>query len=565
MRYRHFETALYVTTGDINWTKDIAQFKSNYSFFEKYVTISKVYLETYRGGQFSVLERLVEIKRFFQEKGVRTSGGLTTSKPATAQKWGLFCYTQKPDLEELRQAILFTAQHFDEFILDDFYFTNCKCESCRAAKGERSWTEFRLQLMAEVSQKYVIAPAKEVNPNVKVIIKFPNWYEHYQNNGYNLEDETRLFDLIYTGTETRDPMYTQQNLQSYLSYFLMRYLENVGQGKNLGGWFDSFDCYNPVNFMEQAHLTLFAKAREITLFCMGLLKFTHFVPLAGYTLEQLDQRLGDLGNPMGVACYKPYHSSGEDHLHDYIGMLGIPLEPFPEFPGDSPVVLLTASAAGDNAIVAKIKKSLDNGKTVVVSSGLVKSLQEQGFSDFGFFKYTDKQVQAQRFGCRLMNCAHSDYFDSPRPIGFPVIEYSTNDSWIQIAAVTGESNIPVLLYNSYDRGKLFIWSIPDNFADLYQLPPEVLKLIREVLTPEVPVQIGGKAKIGLFVYDNYTFVVESFLPHQTEVQLLVKTGAGKLQDLMEDRELEAAYATKDHSVFTVNLKPGTYRIYKIME
>ncbi|MCL6591407.1 MAG: permease [Firmicutes bacterium] len=562
MRYQHFETALYIVTGDINWAKDIAQIQSVYNFFERYVTVGKVYLEAFRSGEYSDSERLLQLKTFFQEKGVKTCGGLTTTKPATAQKWGLFCYTQKQEMEELKRAVQFTAKHFDEFILDDFYFTNCKCESCRAAKGERSWTEFRLQLMAEVSQKYVIAPAKEVNPNVKVIIKFPNWYEHYQNNGYNLKEETRLFDLIYTGTETRDPVYTQQHLQSYLSYFLMRYLENVGRGKNQGGWFDSFDCYNPVNFMEQVHLTLFAKAREVTLFCMGLLKYSPYVPLAGFTMERLDQFLGHLGNPIGVACYKPYHSSGEDHLHDYIGMLGIPLEPFPEFPADSPVVLLTASAAGDENIMAKIKLQLENGKTVVITSGLLKRLQGRGISELGIFEYTDKKFQAQRFGCKLMNCAHYDYYDSSRPISFPVIDYSTNDSWIHIAAINGESNIPVLLYNNYAPGKLFVWTIPEDFHDLYQLPPEVLRQIREILTPKFPVQIGGKAKIGLFVYDNNTFIVESFLPHQTEVQLYVKTASGKLQDLLEDREIEAACAN-DQAVFTVNLKPGIYKIYKI--
>ncbi|HEX3048414.1 MAG TPA: permease [Bacillota bacterium] len=564
MNYRHFETALYVVNGDINRAKDLAEFQSVHSFFEKYLTINKVYLETYRTGNYSNSERLLQIKRFFQDKGIKTSGGLTTTKPATAQKWGFFCYTQNQDLAELKKAIQFTAGLFDEIILDDFYFTNCKCESCRNAKGERSWTEFRLQLMAEVSQKYIIGPAREVNPNVKVIIKFPNWYEHYQNNGYNLEDETRIFDLIYTGTETRDPVYTQQHLQSYLSYFLMRYLENVGQGKNQGGWFDNFDCYNPVNFMEQAQLTLFAKAREVTLFCMGSLKYTPEVPLAGYTLERLDQYLGHLGNPMGVACYKPYHSSGEDYLHDYLGMLGIPLEPFPEFPANSPVVLLTASAAADDQIMTKIKQHLENGKTVVITSGLLKRLGQRGISELGIFEYTDKKVQAQRFGCRLMTCSHYDYCDSARPIELPVIEYSTNDSWIQIAAISGESNVPLLLYNSYDQGKLFVWIIPDNFPDLYQLPPEVLRQIRETLTPEYPVQIGGKAKIGLFVYDNNTFIVESFLPHLTEVQLYVKTETGKLQDIVENQEIEAAYHTKDRAVFTVNLKPGVYKVYKIL-
>jgi hypothetical protein len=43
-----------------------------------------------------------------------------------------------------------------------------------------------------------------VNPKVKVVVKFPNWYEHFQGLGFNLKDEPKIFDGIYTGTETRD-------------------------------------------------------------------------------------------------------------------------------------------------------------------------------------------------------------------------------------------------------------------------------------------------------------------------------------------------------------------------
>jgi hypothetical protein len=32
------------------------------------------------------------------------------------------------------------------------------------------------------------------------------------------------------------------------------------------------------------------------------------------------------------ATYKPYNSSGEMYLHNYIGMIGIPMDMYPEFP-----------------------------------------------------------------------------------------------------------------------------------------------------------------------------------------------------------------------------------------
>ncbi len=37
-----------------------------------------------------------------------------------------------------------TARHFDEIILDDFFFMNSKNDSDIAAKADKSWTQFRL-------------------------------------------------------------------------------------------------------------------------------------------------------------------------------------------------------------------------------------------------------------------------------------------------------------------------------------------------------------------------------------------------------------------------------------
>ena len=38
---------------------------------------------------------------------------------------------------------------------------------------QQSWADFRTKLLAGVAREYVIEPAKETNPKVKVIIKYP--------------------------------------------------------------------------------------------------------------------------------------------------------------------------------------------------------------------------------------------------------------------------------------------------------------------------------------------------------------------------------------------------------
>ena len=55
------------------------------------------------------------------------------------------------------------------------------------ARGGRSWTEYRLALLDEVARDVIVGPARKVNPQVKVIVKYPNWYDHFHGLGFNLE------------------------------------------------------------------------------------------------------------------------------------------------------------------------------------------------------------------------------------------------------------------------------------------------------------------------------------------------------------------------------------------
>src|SRR6202142_2391704 len=63
--------------------------------------------------------------------------------------------------------------------------------------------------------------------------------------------------------------------------------------------------------------------------------------VAGYALEQVDPFLGQLGNPIGIASYKPCQSTGEAFLHNYFGMIGIPIDLYPQFPTNANLVPLT--------------------------------------------------------------------------------------------------------------------------------------------------------------------------------------------------------------------------------
>lgn len=563
MSYQNFQLAIYCPVHDVEKIADNpAQFVANWAYLEKQLQVDKVYLETYRGRHQVNREALSQVKEFFSSRGIKTSGGIT---PDASGNWEFksLCYSNPQHRELLKQVVQYTAELFDEIILDDFFFTNCKCPSCIQAKGEQSWSEFRLQTLKEVSETIILKTARQINPQVKVIIKYPNWYEDYQTTGYNLEAQPPLFDQIYTGTETRDPRHTQQTLQRYLSYFLMRYLENVKPGNNGGGWFDTFDCgYNLNSYAEQGYLTLFAKAKEVTLFCLGsLFMDSIFIPIAGYVMEQTDRFLKDLGQPMGIACYKPYHSSGENYLHGYLGMLGLPLEPTPNFPSAANLLLLTESAAHDRQIIQKIKEQLLNGNTVVITSGLLKALPDQSFTELAQIQYTNQKAEVALFGFPMHDCAFGNYYEASSTTLIPQINFSTNDCVPVIVAFAESKVYPILLKTQYGSGSLYVLTIPDNFGDLYTWPAPVLNEIRKVLQNDLPIQLEGPANIGLFVYDNHTFIVESFLPLHTTVKLVIKQTNIQLKEVISGICLQGQ-SNLETTEFQLPLSPASYRVFQ---
>jgi hypothetical protein len=505
--YKNFGVAIYCQIRDVQRMGDLNWLESSFNLLKKNLKFNKVYLETYRDEIFPEKEDMIKIKEFFESKGIEASAGIAfvTSEMGYPRT---FCYSNPKDLEKVKGIIKFSAEIFNEIILDDWYFTNCRCELCAKEKGDKSWTEYRLERLEEVSKEYIIKPAKSINPKVNLIIKYPNWYEHYQALGYNLDAESKMFDMIYAGTETRDPEYTQQHLQQYQSYAIMRYLENVKPGKNGGGWIDPYARRCLDRWAEQIMLTLFAKPREVTLYCYGSLfesikmedgteKFLSYVaPVAGAVFEEADLFIDKLGQPIGVPCYKPYNSFGEDFIHNYIGMLGIPVELTPEFPYNSNTIFLAESAKFDNTILEKIKGQLSKGGNVIITSGLLRALQNRGFKDIVEIECTDRKIAVKDYMLFM------DHYKSNREIIIPEIRYFTNDSWEIVTGMNKVNGYPILLQARYGGGTLYVLAVPDNFSDLYALPQEALSVIRQTFMRDFPVQLEAPSQICLFLYDK---------------------------------------------------------------
>ena len=230
--------------------------------------------------------------------------------------------------------------------------------------------------------------------------------------------------------------------------------------------------------------------------------------VAGHALEQVDAFLGKLGRPIGVKSYKPFHSTGEDFLHNYLGMIGIPIDLYPAFPADADVVLLTESAKFDPQIVAKIKGQLTAGKSVIITSGLLRALQGKGIEDIVEVQHTDRKILAHEYWTGFGAGSGTTVKDEHKSdVLFPQIDFLTNDAWALVRAMAAGRGYPLLLMDRYSKGVLYVWSIPDNFNDLYRLPPEVAAAIRSYVMTGFPVRIDGPAQVALFAYDNNTFIV----------------------------------------------------------
>ena len=179
------------------------------------------------------------MKKFFHRPGrSRAAGGITFSDNESDQ-FRSFCYTDPDDREFVKRASELAARHFDEIILDDFFFVTTKHASDIAAKGTTSWTRFPAGSDGRSRSDPRLGPAKAVNPRVKVVDQIPKLVRALPGPrlrpGKGAEDLRRHLH----GNGERDPVYTDQFLQQYESYQIFRYFENIKPGGNGGGLVDT--------------------------------------------------------------------------------------------------------------------------------------------------------------------------------------------------------------------------------------------------------------------------------------------------------------------------------------
>ncbi len=599
-KHKNFKVSVYVRAFEVEKMKDAGWLDSTWTIISSQLDVDKIYLETHRDMHLVDDQTLEQAKAYFRKKGIEVAGGITytISEP---NDFETFSYSNPEDRAWVQKVAEHTAKHFDEFLLDDFFFTSSKKDVEIDAKGSRSWTQYRLDLMNEAGRNLVVGPAKKVNPKVKVIIKYPNWYDHFQGLGFNLEHGPNIFDGVWTGTETRNPA-GNQHLQNYLSYNIMRYFEIISGGRNGGGWVDSGGITMSMDrYAEQLFLTAIAKGRDVMLFAYNQLLDVKLNPrfrapwqdmetswnydemtapfkkdgktvtpttmarIADIVLRKTDELTGKLGNPVGIQSYKVFHAPGEEFLQNYLGMIGLPMDMYPNFPEGRRTVLLTEQAATDPDLTAKIEKQLRGGGDVVITSGLLNAVPEK-IADICELQCDDLKAIVNDFG---------RYGKSEKDILIPQVRYWTNDSWEVVSAgrplTGGVSGWPILHRCIYSQGTLYVLTIPDDFGNLYDYPEGALNEIRRRMSRDMDLYLEGPAKVGLFLYDNKTVIVENFNDEPVNVKLVGTAGLKKLTDLETGETVDAAQdqipaffrrQTQPASKAAMTLKPHSYRAFR---
>ena len=90
-----------------------------------------------------------------------------------------------------------------------------------------------------------------------------------------------------------------------------------------------------------------------------------------------------------------------------------------------------------------------------------------------------------------------------------------------------------------------------------------------------PVRLDGPSQVALFAYDNNTFIVESYLPAETDVKISVTGDYTKLRNLVTGEEIAGLAPEEPMSFgarrqspvenresFNVHLLPHSYEVFE---
>jgi hypothetical protein len=121
--YENLQVAVYTRAQEVAKMSDPAWLEREWQRIGSAVHVDKVYLEVHRDGIVPDDATLTAAKAFVAARGIRTAAGITYTINE-ANRFETFSFSN-PEHRKRAQTIAETAaRHFDEVILDDFFFTS---------------------------------------------------------------------------------------------------------------------------------------------------------------------------------------------------------------------------------------------------------------------------------------------------------------------------------------------------------------------------------------------------------------------------------------------------------
>lgn len=519
--------------------------------------IARVILESYRGGVVISEEWLEALRDFLQARGLVVLGGIM---PLEGDSFGkraegvetrqaTFCYSDEETVTALEAEIRKLARLFGQVVLDDGFFTSCRCAACAEARGNDDWGVMRRKLLTRVAERWVRA-AHEENSNVCVTVKFPQYYDRYARFGYDVVRFPQVFDAVWQGTETRDPDtldfgYTEP----YQGYFNLRWMQLCAGDKFESAWFDFYDC-NDQQFYHQAVTTCLGGARHITVFCYDRQLFNGSRMNRLVTaLPRLETLQSAAASPQGVHVIKPPNRSGGQDLFlfDYLGMLGIPCVPAQSIEPSMRSIVVPAHAIGDPAVIDAIPRALMAGRHVILTFDALLRLAEYP-EVLEFMGYRPSDLTRAGAGVREFIIDTTAY-ECDAPFRVPG-DLAPSHAAVLVWAVLETSGefllrVPMVTAKSYaSGGRAIVWNIGtfghDDFdireqlnvpvrSDLFNLPKQVIDYLRRTATAPHGFTIRAPARVATFLFGNHVaFVNYGAVPAEVDV-----TGIGWRAESLE--------------------------------
>ncbi|MCA9413229.1 MAG: hypothetical protein KC944_18590 [Candidatus Omnitrophica bacterium] len=506
----------------------------------KSIGASKIYLETYRSGHRVPESLLSDAKEQFEKVGFQVATGVTTTPgngfgQASNNNRLFFNYESQTTRDLIKDLFEAMAGQFDEIMVDDFFLTDDTSEVSVEAKGDRSWSEYRLELMTQVSKDFAVGPAKAVNPKVSVTLKYPQWYERFHLYGYNVATQPEIFDRIWVGTETRNPDTPRFGfVQPTMGQMNFRWLSSLGGDKVQGAWFDPLDCHEEVYLM-QAYQSVLAGAKHLTLFNLG--EYMDGNPVLDEFRGRRDavvQLHGIVGNlrPLGIAGFKPPNRDpGQDaYLFDFLSAVGLPLIPVGRLEGldDFDSILLGAHAKGSPGLLNHLHNSSHREERILEwTPGFAPdhALDEVVSS-------SEFEIDGNRFKTREPYRFHMIH----PPKGTEIIvsaEGENEETPVLMRDRTGGSLHGYLLnaftYTEEDFDRVGEMFLPPSPIGIPHWPRAVADKVRGCFLPDSDVEVSTDPPFGWNVFEGGVFVLSNFGGGVKEVTLRCKKNGKELR------------------------------------